>query len=58
VTLRREIGAGGNCPVLVVRTREDARGMGPGAEWKRVADIARPRDRDRFLVYRRNVRSN
>ena len=58
VTQRREIGAGGTCAVLLVRSRDGTRSLAPSAEWKRVADIARPRDRDRFLVYRRNVKSN
>jgi 4-amino-4-deoxy-L-arabinose transferase-like glycosyltransferase len=58
VTQRREVGAGGQCSVLLVRTREGARSMAPGPEWKRIADIARPRDRDRFLVYRRDGRPN
>lgn len=58
VTQRREIGAGGSCAVLLVRTREGARSMAPSPEWKRVVDIARPRDRDRFLVYLRDSRPN
>jgi len=58
VTQRREIGAGGTCAVLLIRSRDGTRSLAPSAEWKRVADIARPRDRDRFLVYRRNVKSN
>ena len=58
VTQRREIGAGGSCTVLLVRTREGTRSMAPSPEWKRVAEVSRPRDRDRFLVYRRDSRSN
>jgi 4-amino-4-deoxy-L-arabinose transferase-like glycosyltransferase len=57
VTVRRETGAGGDCAVLLVRSRDDAKSVSPGAGWKRIADIARPRDRDRFFIYRRDPKA-
>ncbi len=52
VTQRLELQAGGRCPLLLVQTRPgEPDGVGSG--WRLLWEGSRPRDRERFRLYRR-----
>jgi hypothetical protein len=54
VTQRLEVQAGGRCPLLLVQTRAgEPDGVGSG--WKLLWEGSRPRDRERFRLYRRQT---
>lgn len=53
LTERREIGRGAQCRWLVVAGRVGDRSAEPGPGWKLVWEGQRPRERERFRLYRR-----
>ncbi len=53
VTLRAEVHGRTKCPYLLVQTSVADPGAEPGREWRRVWEGARPRDRERYRLYRR-----
>lgn len=53
VTLRAEIHGRTKCPYLLVQSVASAPAADPGREWRRVWEGARPRDRERYRLYRR-----
>jgi 4-amino-4-deoxy-L-arabinose transferase-like glycosyltransferase len=53
VTLRAEIHGRTKCPYLLVQSTVAEPGAEPGREWRRVWEGARPRDRERYRLYRR-----
>ncbi len=52
VTLRAEVHGTTRCPYLLVQSTAAAE-PNPGREWKRVWEGGRPRDRERYRLYRR-----
>jgi 4-amino-4-deoxy-L-arabinose transferase-like glycosyltransferase len=55
VTLRAEVHGTTRCPFLLVQSTAAAPEASPGREWKRVWEGGRPRDRERYRLYRRIV---
>jgi 4-amino-4-deoxy-L-arabinose transferase-like glycosyltransferase len=53
VTLRAEAHGRTRCPYLLVQSVASQPAADPGREWRRVWDGGRPRDRERYLLYRR-----
>lgn len=54
VTQRLELQAGGRCPLLLVQSRAgEPDDVGPG--WRLLWEGSRPRDRERFRLYRRQT---
>jgi hypothetical protein len=53
VTLRAEAHGRTRCPYLLVQSVVSEPAADPGREWRRVWEGGRPRDRERYLLYRR-----
>jgi 4-amino-4-deoxy-L-arabinose transferase-like glycosyltransferase len=53
VTLRAEIHGRTRCPYLLVQSAVSEPAADPGREWRRIWEGARPRDRERYRLYRR-----
>jgi 4-amino-4-deoxy-L-arabinose transferase-like glycosyltransferase len=53
VTLRGEVHGRTRCPYLLVQSTAAQPGAEPGREWRRVWEGSRPRDRERYRLYRR-----
>ena len=52
-TRRQEIHGKTKCPYLLVQTNTRERAADPGREWQRIWEGSRPRDRERYRLYRR-----
>ena len=52
-TRRQEIHGTTKCPYLLVQTSTRERAADPGREWQRIWEGSRPRDRERYRLYRR-----
>ena len=52
-TRRQEIHGTTRCPYLLVQTSTRERAADPGREWQRIWEGSRPRDRERYRLYRR-----
>ncbi len=52
-TRRRELHGPTNCNYLLVQTNTRERVAEPGPEWRRIWEGSRPRDRERYRLYRR-----
>lgn len=53
VTLRAEVHGRTRCPYLLVQSAAAGAQAEPGKEWRRVWEGSRPRDRERYRLYRR-----
>ncbi len=53
VTRRVELYGGAECPYLLVQSSASEPTVDPGPNWRRVWDGNRPRDRERYRLYRR-----
>lgn len=53
LTERTETGAGATCKLLLVQTDVNASDALPEAEWYRIWEGARPRDRERYMLFHR-----
>ncbi len=53
LTRRREIERGATCPYLLVQTTEVEREEYPDVEWFRVYEGSRPRDKERYWLFKR-----
>jgi len=54
VTKRAEVYGPTDCPLLLVQARVDGEPPEPGPQWTRVWEGERPRDRERYRLYRRS----
>jgi len=54
VTTRAEVHGATGCPFLVVQTHVRAEPLSPGPEWTLVWEGRRPRDSERYYLYRRS----
>lgn len=55
VTLRAEVHGRTKCPYLLVQSVAAKPAVEPGREWRRVWEGGRPRDRERYRLYRRGT---
>src|SRR5690606_37395524 len=54
-TRRHEVHGDTQCPYLLVQTSTLDRETGPGPAWQRIWTGSRPRDRERYVLYRRHT---
>jgi len=55
ITRRVESPDAGDCPYLLVQSSTRGRAFEPGPRWIRVWEGSRPRDRERYRLYRRTA---
>jgi hypothetical protein len=53
VTRRAEVHGATDCPYLLVQSNIRDQASDPGGSWRRVWEGGRPRDRERYRLYRR-----
>jgi 4-amino-4-deoxy-L-arabinose transferase-like glycosyltransferase len=53
VTRRAEVYGATDCPYLLIQASARERAIEPGGNWRRVWEGSRPRDRERYQLYRR-----